>query len=157
MDAEEFSAVPRRDEMEEYKGFGNLQGIADEDFKEAGNSSAPTTEDKPSEDEKSFDSDAMVDEPAEVDVIGEKTDCYHEDGKVTKEIIEMGEGKKKPMMGWLCKIKYIAYFYDKIIFDSSPQDGEGTVEISIGDIAYPEGLWRGLQHMRKNEKSKIRI
>lgn len=27
----------------------------------------------------------------------------------------------------------------------------------IGDIAWPEGLWRGLQHMRKNETSKIRI
>ena len=69
----------------------------------------------------------------------------------------MGEGKKKPMMGWLCKIKYIAYFYDKKIFDSSPNDGEGAIDICVGDISYPEGLWRGLQHMRKNEKSKIRI
>ena len=133
--------------MEEYKGFNapGFGAFADEDYRNAGESSAPTTESAPEEEEKkSFDSDEMVDEPAEVDVIGEKTDCYHEDGKVTKEILEMGEGKKKPMMGWLCKIKYIAYFYDKIIFDSSPLDGEGSVDICVGDISYPEGLWRGL-------------
>jgi len=43
----------------------------------------------------------------------------------------MGDGKPKPMLGWLCKIKYIAYFYDKTIFDTSPQNGEGTVEFSL--------------------------
>ena len=69
----------------------------------------------------------------------------------------MGEGKRKPMLGWLCKIKYIAYFYDKTIFDTSPQNGEGTVELFIGDISWVEGLWKGMQHMRKNERAKIRI
>ena len=69
----------------------------------------------------------------------------------------MGEGKRKPLMGWLCKIKYVAYFYDKIIFDSSPEDGEGSTEVYIGSMQWPEGLWRGLQYMRKNERSKIRI
>ena len=98
-----------------------------------------------------------MDKPEDVDKIGEKTDCYHEAGKVTKEILDMGEGKRKPMMGWLCKIKYTAYFYDKIIFDQSPQDGEGVQEITIGDISWPEGLWRGLQYMRKNERAKIRV
>ena len=99
----------------------------------------------------------MLDNPEDVDKLGEKTDCYHEPGKVTKEILVMGEGKRKPMMAWLCKIKYIAYFYDKIIFDQSPNEGEGTVEVMIGDLAWPEGLWRGLQYMRKNERAKVRI
>lgn len=61
------------------------------------------------------------------------------------------------MLGWLCKIKYIAYFYDKTIFDTSPQNGEGTVELFIGDISWPEGLWKGMQDMRRNERAKIRI
>ena len=61
------------------------------------------------------------------------------------------------MLGHLCRVKYIAYFYDKIIFDSSPNDGSDTTQIVIGDIAWPEGLWRGLQNMRKGESAKIRI
>ena len=69
----------------------------------------------------------------------------------------MGEGKRKPMLGWLCKIKYIAYFYDKTIFDTSPQNGQGTVELFIGDITWPEGLWKGMQDMRRGERAKIRI
>ena len=72
-------------------------------------------------------------------------------------IIQLGEGKKKPMLGHLCKIKYIAYFYDKTIFDTSPNGGEGTVELYIGDISWPEGLWQGMKWMRKNERAKIRI
>ena len=63
---------------------------------------------------------------------------------MTKEIVVMGEGKRKPLMGWLCKIKYTAYFFDKIIFDSSPKEGEGSTEVYVGDIRWPEGLWRGL-------------
>ena len=69
----------------------------------------------------------------------------------------MGDGKRKPMLGWLCKIKYIAYFYDKTIFDTSPDGGEGTVELFVGDISWPEGLWKGMQNMRKNERAKIRV
>ena len=61
------------------------------------------------------------------------------------------------MLGHLCKIKYIAYFYDKTIFDTSPDGGEGTVELYIGDISWPEGLWQGMKWMRKNERAKIRI
>lgn len=41
-----------------------------------------------SDDEKAgFDSDAMLDEPEECDILGIKTDCYHEKDSVTKEII----------------------------------------------------------------------
>jgi hypothetical protein len=42
-----------------------------------------------SEPEVDFDSDAMLDEPDECDQIGVKTECYHQDGKVTKEILEV--------------------------------------------------------------------
>ena len=70
-------------------GMTNLAGIADEDFKEAGQSSAPTEESEPENPDKSFDSDAMLDDPATVDVIGEKQDVSYEPGKVTKEIIEV--------------------------------------------------------------------
>lgn len=71
--------------------------------------------------------------------------------------LQIGEGKRKPNLGWLCKIKYVAYFFDKTIFDTSPQNGEGTVELFIGDISWPEGLWKGMQNMRKQERAKIRI
>ena len=43
------------------------------------------------------------------------------------------------------------------MFDTSPQRGEGTVDFYIGDIVWPEGLWKGMQDMRRGEKSKIRI
>ena len=74
-------------------GMTNLGGIADEDFKEAGQSSAPTEESEPENPDKSFDSDAMLDDPATVDVIGEKQDVSYEPGKVTKEIIEVNFAK----------------------------------------------------------------
>ena len=71
-------------------GMTNLAGIADEDFKNAGESSAPTEESDPElPANKSFDSDEILDDPAQVDVIGEKKDVSHEPGKVTKEIIEV--------------------------------------------------------------------
>ena len=54
------------------EGMTNLAGIADEDFKAAGESSAPTEESEPEKLEKSFDSDEMLDDPATVDVLGEK-------------------------------------------------------------------------------------
>ena len=31
------------------------------------------------------------------------------------------------------------------------------MKISLGDIAWPEGLWKGLERMRLNETAKIRI
>lgn len=52
------------------------------------------------------------------------------------------------MLGHLCQIKYRAYFYDKLIFDTSPDNGEGIVELYVGDISWPEGLWKGMQFMR---------
>ena len=72
-------------------GMTNLAGIADEDFKEAGESSQPTEESAEEQPElnKSFDSDEMLDDPETIDVLGEKKDVSHEPGKVTKEIIEV--------------------------------------------------------------------
>ena len=67
----------------------NLAGIADEDFKAAGESSAPTSEDEPEKLEKSFDSNEILDDPTEIDVLNEKKDVSHEPGKVTKEILEV--------------------------------------------------------------------
>lgn len=69
--------------------MGNLKGIADEDFKAAGESSAPTEESAPDNGEKSIDSDDILDDPASIDVLGEKKDVSHEPGKVTKEILEV--------------------------------------------------------------------
>ena len=78
-----------RNEQEDVGGMTNLAGIADEDFKAAGESSAPTEESAPENAEISFDEDAILDDPATIDVIGEKKDVSHEPGKVTKEILEV--------------------------------------------------------------------
>lgn len=100
------------------EGNHNLAGIADEDFKAAGESSAPTEESDPEINlDKSLDDDEILDEPSVVDKLGEKQDVYHEKGKVTKEILTIGSSKKKPRMGFLVKVKYTAFFYDKTIFD----------------------------------------
>lgn len=69
-------------------GMTNLAGIADEDFKAEGESSAPTEESK-SDFGPDIDSDEILDDPATIDVLGEKKDVSHEPGKVTKEIIEV--------------------------------------------------------------------
>ena len=66
----------------------------------------------------------------------------------------VGEGKGKPKRNYLAKIIYKAYFFDHSEFDSS--NGQ-PIEISLGDIAWPEGLWKGIEEMRKGEKSKIKI
>lgn len=76
---------------------------------------------------------------------------------VTKEILQIGDGHLKPKMGSLCRIKYLAYYYDKEIFDSSPADGKSTTDLYVGDIKLIEGLWRGLMEMRVGERAKIRI
>jgi hypothetical protein len=62
-------------------------------------------------------------------------------GSVTKEIVTLGEGTNRPRMAHLCKIIYTAYFYDHTIFDDS--DGK-EIELFLGDISWPEGLWRGI-------------
>ena len=54
-----------RNAEEDVGGMTNLAGIADEDFKAAGESSAPTEESAPEDpNNKSFDSDAILDDPA---------------------------------------------------------------------------------------------
>lgn len=66
----------------------------------------------------------------------------------------MGEGVKRPKLNHLATIVYKAYFFDHTEFDSSQ---DLPVVLSLGDIAWPEGLWKGLQEMRKSEKAKIKI
>ena len=73
---------------QEEGGMTNFAGIADEDFKEAGMSSAPTEESKSEDEAGGFDSDEILDDES-IDVVGEKQDVSQEKGKVTKEIIEV--------------------------------------------------------------------
>lgn len=89
-----------------------------------------------------FNSDELVDSAEVVDKVGDVTDCYHGSGKVTKEILEVGRGSTKPILGSLVRIKYIAYFYDKEMFDRTPE-GQ-TLDMYLGDIRSIEGLWRGI-------------
>lgn len=88
------------------------------------------------------------------------------DGKVKKIIIEVtsiflkssyqvGEGVKKPKRNYLAKFTYKSYFFDHEEIDSTHV--EEPIVISLGDIAYPEGLFKGIEEMRKNEKAKITI
>lgn len=77
-----------RDNLKPLDGMTNLAGIADEDFKAEGMSSAQTTESK-SDFGPEIDSDEILDDPATIDVLGEKKDVSHEPGKVTKEIVEV--------------------------------------------------------------------
>lgn len=115
-----------------------------------------------SEEDRSQDSeqaDAMAklgeleDEDQEQDVIGDMIEITH-DGKVTKEIVGVGEGKRL-RMGYKTFIKYKAYFLkDHVIFD---QSGEEPVELSLGDNSWPDGVQTGVEKMRKGEVAKIRI
>jgi len=57
-------------------------------------------------------------------------------------------------MNFLVTIIYKAYFFDHTLFDSS---NDKPIQISLGDISWPEGLWKGILEMRKGEKSKIKI
>lgn len=74
----------------------------------------------------------MVDPAHVVDKIGDILDCYHNSGKVTKEILKVGQGIDKPKLGSLCRIKYIAYFFDKELFDKTAEDK--TLDLYLGDI-----------------------
>ena len=59
---------------------------------------------------------ALEDEDEENDKIGDILEITH-DGKVTKEILKVGEGKRLKM-GYKALIKYQAYFYsDHLIFE----------------------------------------
>ena len=102
-----------------------------------------------------FEADAMLDPAEVVDKEGDIVDCFHSQGKVQKEILRVGQGVDKPKMGALCRIKYIAYFYDKEIFDNRAQIQ--PVDIYLGDVKLAEGLWRGIMEMRLGEKAKIKI
>jgi hypothetical protein len=66
----------------------------------------------------------------------------------------VGEGVKMPSRNSVATITYRAYFFDHTEFDSS--HGK-PVKLSLGDIAWPEGLWKGIERMRLNESAKIRI
>jgi hypothetical protein len=71
-----------------------------------------------------------LDDPGDVcDSIGDTSDCFNEQGKVLKEILEVGSGIDKPKMGYLCRIRYIAYYFDKEIFDTSPNEGAETIDL----------------------------
>lgn len=95
-------------------------------------------------------------DPAEVmDKVGDSSDCFHSQGKVTKEILRVGTGVDKPRLGALCRVSYIAYFYDKEIFDCRAQNK--PVDFYLGDVKLAEGLWRGIMEMRLGEKAKIKI
>ena len=86
-------ALPAQaEENDAYAPMSGLAGIADEDFKEAGISSAPTEESK-SEDENAgveYDSDDILDDES-IDVLNEKIDVSNEKGKVTKEIVQVSD------------------------------------------------------------------
>ena len=60
----------------------------------------------------------------------------------------------KPKRNALARITYRAYFFDHTEFDSSK--GKPIV-FKIGNLAWPEGLSKGIEKMRKNESAKIRI
>ena len=95
----------------------------------------------------------LEDEDAKNDKVGDIMEITH-DGKVTKEILELGEGGRL-RMGYKTFIKYKAYFFkDHLIFDQSPDE---AVELNLGDNSWPDGLQTGVEKMRRGEKSKIRI
>jgi hypothetical protein len=62
------------------------------------------------------------------DIIGDIIEITH-DGKVVKEIIKPGEGKRLKM-GYKTYIKYKAYFFkDHVIFDQQDE----PVELCLGN------------------------
>jgi hypothetical protein len=65
----------------------------------------------------------------------------------------VGSGSLKPQLGSLCRVKYIAYFYDKEMFDRTLE----PLDFYLGDLAQIEGLWRGISNMRVGEKAKLKI
>ena len=96
-----------------------------------------------------IDEDSHLDAPEQK--VGDTQQITH-DSIVEKEILEVGEGVKMPKRNAVATISYKLYF-----FDHSPIEEAENVKLSLGDIAWPEGLWKGIEHMRKNECAKIRI
>jgi FKBP-type peptidyl-prolyl cis-trans isomerase len=113
------------------------------------------------EDDRSMDSETveqrqklgeLSDEDLTDDLVGNITEITH-DGKVTKEILKIGEGKWLKM-GYKAFITYKAYFFkDHLIFDERKE----ITELCLGDNSWPDGLQTGVEKMRKGEISKIRI
>jgi FKBP-type peptidyl-prolyl cis-trans isomerase 2 len=66
----------------------------------------------------------------------------------------VGEGKKRPKRAHIAHVKYDLYFFDHTPIEST--EGK-TVDVVMGEIAWPEGLWKGLEKMRKGEKAKVKI
>ena len=96
----------------------------------------------------------LEDEDKEADIVGDLMEITH-DGKVTKEVLEVGEGPRLKM-GYKALIKYRAYFFkDHVIFDQT--EGDEKYELCLGDHSTPDGLQTGVEKMRVGEKSKIRI
>lgn len=103
----------------------------------------------------------MLDAPEQK--VGEVTELEY-DGKVKKEILEVisfgligekvGEGLKKPRRNYIAIVSYKCYFFDHQEIENT---GDEKVEIWIGDPSYPQALWKGIEEMRKGEKSKIKI
>ena len=96
----------------------------------------------------------LEDEDKQADIEGDLIEITH-DGKVTKEILEVGSGPRLKM-GYKALIKYRAYFFkDDVIFDQT--EGDEKFELCLGDHSSPDGLQTGVEKMRVGEKSKIRI
>lgn len=95
----------------------------------------------------------LEDEDLSDDKVGGKMEITH-DGKVTKEILKIGEGKRQKM-GYKTWIRYKAYFFkDHVIFGES---GPDPTQLCLGDNTWPDGLQTGAEKMRVGEVAKIYI
>lgn len=126
-------------------------GIANMGNAGLGPEQAEGLSDAKTEEETGWDSDALLDEP--IENAGDVSEVTW-DKKVMKEILRVGEGKKRPKRAYIAKVKYSLYFFDHTPIAST---GDNSVEIVMGDISVPEGLWKGLEKMRKNEIAKVKI
>lgn len=90
-----------------------------------------------------FDADSMLDMPEQN--VGDTEDITY-DKIVTKEILEVGEGVKKPSRYAIARISYKCYFYDHNEIETVRD--EFPVKMSIGDATWPEGLWKAVERMR---------
>ena len=78
----------------------------------------------------------LEDDDPKNDIVGDLMEITH-DGKVTKEILTVGEGPRLKM-GYKTFIKYKAYFFkDHVIFDQTKDE---VVEVCLGDNSWPDGL-----------------
>ena len=74
-------------------------------------------------------------------------------GQVTKTILEVGEGLGKPGRPYEVTVSLKGYFVERDqTFIDVPE-----IRFTLGDERVPYGLWKGIEHMRRNEKSLIMI